>query len=122
MPRESLITNSIVQRVALDWRGQDPSLTGYASLQAVTAILAQFPSLPAGRVFVIYGHAHELVLPHPANPDQGTRWTPDLAGGGKLKLVLSRVDQPAQQVHLEYHAYAQQGEVDLDEPEVLASR
>ena len=117
MPRESLITDSIVERVALDWRGQDPGLTGYASLQAVTAVLAQFPRLPAGSVFVFYGRAHELVLPHPANPDQGTRWIPDLAGGGKLKLVLSRVDEPAQQVHLEYHAYKQQGTVGLDEPE-----
>lgn len=116
MPRESLITDSIVQRVALDWRSSDPSLTGYASLQAVTAILAAFPNLPPGRVFAIYGHAHSLLLPHPANPDQGTRWTPDLAGGGKLELVLSRVDEPAQRVHLEYHAYKQQGEVDLDEP------
>src|SRR5271166_359900 len=63
------------------------------------------------------GRAHELVLPHPANPDQGTCWTPKLAGGGTLKLVLARVDEPAQQVHVEYHAYAQQGWVDPDQPE-----
>jgi hypothetical protein len=80
MPTESLITDSIVQRVALDWRGQDPSRIGYASLQAVTATLSQFPTIPPGRVFVIYGQPHKLVLPHPANPDQGTRWFPDLSG------------------------------------------
>jgi hypothetical protein len=51
-----------------------------------------------------------LLLPHPANPQQGTRWTPNLAGGG------NRVDQPAQQVHVAYHAYAEQGRISLDEP------
>src|SRR5260370_21520799 len=117
MPRESLFTDSIVQRAALDWRGQDPDLPECASLKAVPAILSQFPTIPPGRVFVFYGHAHSLLLPHPANPTQGTLWTPDLAGGGTLRLVFSRADQPAQQVHLEYHAYAQQGEVDLDAPE-----
>ena len=116
MPRESLITNSIVQRVALDWRGQDPSLSAPTSLQTVTAVLAAFPRLPADTTFVIYGHAHSLLLPHPANPEQGTRWTPDLAGGGKLELVLARVDQPAQQVRVEYHAYADQGRISLYEP------
>jgi hypothetical protein len=116
MPTEPLITDTIVQRVALDWRGSNPGLTQSTSLQDVTAVLAAFPRLPAGHVFVIYGRAHSLLLPHPANPKQGTRWTPDLAGGGTLELVLARVDEPAQQVHLEYHAYAQQGEVDLDAP------
>jgi hypothetical protein len=116
MPSESLITDSIVQRVALDWQGQDLSLTGSISLEAVTAVLAQFPRLPPGTVFIIYGRAHKLLLPHPANPEQGTRWTPNLAGGGKLDLVLARVDQPAQQVHLAYHAYAEQGRISLDEP------
>jgi len=115
MPSESLITDSIVQRVALDWQGQDLSLTR-TTLQAVTAVLAQFPRLPAGSVFIIYGRAHLLLFPHPANPEQGTRWTPNLAGGGKLDLVLARVDQPAQQVHVAYHAYAEQGRISLDEP------
>jgi hypothetical protein len=119
MPRESLITDSIAQRVALDWRGQDANLTGSTSLEAVTAVLAQFPHLPAGRVFVIYGRAHELVLPHPANPDQGTQWLPKQSGGGTLKLVLARVDEPAQRIYLEYSAYAQQGPVELDEPEAF---
>ena len=57
-PESPSITDSIVQRVALDWRGQDLSLTGSTSLQTVTAVLAQFPRLPAGTVFVIYGRAH----------------------------------------------------------------
>ena len=57
-----------------------------------------------------------MLLPHPANPEQGTRWTPNLAGGGKLELVLARVDEPAQQVRVEYHAYADQGRISLDEP------
>jgi hypothetical protein len=116
MPKEPLITDTIVERVPLDWRGQDPSLTGYASLQAVTAILAQLASLPSGKVFIIYGDAHELVPPHPANPGQGTRWFPDLSEGGMLNLVLARVDEPAQQVHIEYEAYKQQGEIGVDEP------
>jgi hypothetical protein len=116
MAAESLVTDSIVQRVALDWRGQDASLTGSTSLDTVTAILAQFPDIPAGRIFVIYGCAHQLVLPHPANPQQGTQWTPIRSGGGKLELVLARVDQPAQRVHLEYTAYAEQKEIGVDEP------
>jgi hypothetical protein len=116
MPRESLVTDTMVQRVALDWRGQEANLSGSSSLEAVTAILAQFLNLPAGRVFVIYGCAHELVLPHPANPKQGTQWTPIRSGGGTLKLVLARVDEPAQRVHLEYTAYAEQGEIGVDEP------
>ncbi len=74
MAKESLIADTIVRRVALDWRGQDLSLTGTTSLHAVTAILAAFPNLPPGRLFAIYGHAHSLLLPHPAISDQGTRW------------------------------------------------
>ena len=69
MPKESLITDSIVQRVALDWRGQEVSLNGSTSLQTVTDVLAAFPRLPPDSVFVIYGRAHRLILPHPANPD-----------------------------------------------------
>src|SRR5271166_5983189 len=107
MPKESLISDTMVLRAPLDWRGSGPSLARLTSLRAVTAVLAAFPRLPAGSVFVIYGRAHQLLLPHPANPDQGTRWTPNLAGGGKLELLLARVDQPAQWVRVEYHAYAE---------------
>jgi hypothetical protein len=64
-----------------------------ASLQHVTAILSAFPRLAAGTIFVIFGRAHQLVLPHPANPDQGTQWIPKLSGGGTRQLVLSRADQ-----------------------------
>ena len=116
MPQELLICDPIVERVALDWRGQDLGLSQSTSLQTVTAVLAQFPRLPPGAVFIICGRAHQLVLPHPANPQRGTRWTPDMAGGGKLDLVLARVAQPAQWVHLTYHAYAEQGEIGLDGP------
>src|SRR5260370_9771254 len=63
MPRESLITDSIVQRAALDWRGQDPDLTECASLQAVTAILSQFPTIPPGRVFVFFIIHHPQYYP-----------------------------------------------------------
>jgi hypothetical protein len=116
MAQESLICDTIVERVALDWRGQDLGLNQPTYLYAVTAVLAQFARLPPSTVFIIYGRAHQLILPHPANPQQGTRWTPNMAGGGKLDLVLSRVDQPAQWVHLAYHAYAEQGEIAIDGP------
>jgi hypothetical protein len=116
MAQESLICDSIVERVALDWRGQDLHLSRPTYLQVVTAVLAQFARLPPGTVFIVYGRAHQLILPHPANPQRGTRWTPNMAGGGKLDLVLSRVDQPAQWVHLAYHAYAEQGEIGIDGP------
>ena len=117
MPRESLITDSIVQRVALDWRGQDLSLTGSTSLQAVTAVLAAFPRLPAGQR-LRHLWPRPLVAPSASGESRaGHALDPDLAGGGKLELVLARVDEPAQRVRLEYHAYPQQGEVDLDEPE-----
>ena len=43
---------------------------------------------------------------------------PEPSGGGKLKLVLSREDEPAQQVHVEYEAYAYQGPVGTEEPGV----
>jgi hypothetical protein len=117
MAKESVVSDTIVLRAPLDWRESGPSLARLTSLRAVTAVLAASPRLPAGSVFVIYGRAHRLLLPHPANPDQGTRWTPNQAGGGKLELVLARVNQPAQWVHVEYHAYAEQGRVGLDEPE-----
>ena len=117
MAKESLVSDTIVLRVALDWRGQDLSLTGTTSLHAITTVLAQFPRLPAGRIFVIYGRDHKLLLPHPANPEQGTRWIPKPSGGGTLELVLARVDAPAQWVCLSYEVYPQQGDVDLDEPE-----
>jgi hypothetical protein len=58
-----------------------------------------------------------LFVPHPANPDQGTLWIPKLCGGGTLKLVLARADEPAQQVHFKYEVYPDQGKVGLDEPE-----
>src|SRR5260370_33102943 len=103
MPRESLFTDSIVQRAALDWRGQDPDLTECASLQAVTAILSQFPTIPPGRVFVFYGHAHSLLLPHPANPTQATLWTPARPGAAPLRLVFPRPAQPPAQVHPHHH-------------------
>jgi hypothetical protein len=124
MAQESVVSDTIVVRVALDWRGSDlsrtrttgPSLARLTSLRAVAAVLAQFPRLPANSVFVLYGRAHELLLPHPANPDQGTRWTPKLSGGGTLALVLARVDEPAQRVCLRYEVYPYQGPVGLDEP------
>ena len=116
MPKESLITDSIVERVALDWRGQEVRLNGSTSLQTVTDVLAAFPRLPADSVFVLYGRAHRLILPHPANPDQGTRWTPKPSGGGKLELVLARVDEPAQWVCPRYEVYPEQGKIGPDEP------
>ena len=45
MAKESLVSDTIVLRVAIDWRGQDLSLTGTTSLHAITTVLAQFPSL-----------------------------------------------------------------------------
>jgi hypothetical protein len=80
MDTESLISDTIAVRVGLDWRGSDPSLPRFTFLQAITDILAGFPSLHADSVFIIYGRAHKLILPHRANPEQGTRWTPNLAG------------------------------------------
>jgi hypothetical protein len=88
-----------------------------ASLQHVTAILSAFPRLAAGSVFVIFGRAHQLVLPHPANPDQGTQWIPKLSGGGALELVLSRVDEPAQRVCLRYEVYPEQGRISVADPD-----
>ena len=72
--------------------------------------------LPDDSIFVIYGRAHKLILSHEADPENGTQWVPKSSGGGKLKLVLSREDEPAQQVHLEYEAYAYQGPVGTEEP------
>jgi hypothetical protein len=86
------------------------------SLQHVTAILSAFPRLAASTIFVIYRRAHQLILPHPANPDQGTQWIPKLSGGGTLQLALSRVDQPAQRVYLRYEVYPHQGHVPLEQP------
>jgi hypothetical protein len=88
-----------------------------ASLQHVTAILSAFPRLAAGTIFVIFGRAHQLLLPHPANPDQGTQWIPKLSGGGTLQLVLSRVDQPAQRVCLRYEVYPEQRRINVADPE-----
>jgi hypothetical protein len=87
------------------------------SLQHVTAILSAFPRLAASTIFIIYGRAHQLVLPHPANPDQGTQWIPKLSGGGTLELVLSRVDEPAQRVCLRYEVYPEQGIINVADPE-----
>jgi hypothetical protein len=94
MTQELLICDPIVERVPLDWRGQDLRESRPTYLQVVTAVLAQFARLPPSTIFIIFGRAHQLILPHPANPQRGTRWTPDMAGGGKLDLVLSRVDRP----------------------------
>ena len=98
MDKEFVVPDHIVLRVALDWRESRPSLARLTSLRAVADVLAQFPRLAAGTVFLLYGRAHSLVLPHPANPDQGTQWIPKLSGGGTLKFVLARVDEPAQRV------------------------
>jgi hypothetical protein len=87
------------------------------SLQHVTAILSAFPRLAASTIFIIYGRAHQLVLPHPANPDQGTQWIPKLSGGGTLELVLSRVDEPAQRVCLKYEVYPEQGIINVTDPD-----
>jgi hypothetical protein len=87
------------------------------SLQHVTAILSALPRLAASTIFIIYGRAHQLVLPHPANPDQGTQWIPKLSGGGTLELVLSRVDEPAQRVCLRYEVYPEQGRINISDPE-----
>jgi hypothetical protein len=108
MAKEYVVADSIVLRVALDWRAADLSLPRLTSLQNLSAVLAAFPSLPPNSIFLIYGRAHRLVFPHPANPEQGTRWTPRLAGGGTLELVFSRVDEPVQRVYLRYDVYAEQ--------------
>ena len=71
---------------------------------------------PADSVFVIYGRAHRLILPHPANPDTGTRWTPKPSGGGKLDLVLARDDQPSHWVCPRFEVYPEQGKIGPDEP------
>ena len=102
MAKEFVVPDHIVLRVALDWRESCPSLARLTSLRAVADVLAQFPRLAAGTVFLLYGRAHSLVLPHPANPDQGTQWIPKLSGGGTLKFVLARVDEPAQRVSFRY--------------------
>ncbi len=98
MAKEFVVSDTIVLRVPLDWRESGPSLARLPSLRAVADVLAQFPRLKPGTVFVLYGRAHYLILPHPANPDQGTQSTPKLSGGGTLQLVLARVDEPAQRV------------------------
>ena len=117
MPQELVVTDPIALRVALDWREPSPHLARLPSLRAVTGVLAQFPRLAANSVFVIHGRAHQLVLPHPANPDQGTQWTPKLSGGGELLLVLARIDEPAQRVCLRFEVYPEQRTVALDQPE-----
>lgn len=116
MAQEFVVTDTIVLRVALDWQEPGPSRAPLPSLQTVTGVLAQFPRLKPGTVFLLSGRAHRLLHPHPANPDQGTQWTPKLSGGGILKLVLARVDQPAQRVELRYEVYRDQGVVRLDQP------
>jgi hypothetical protein len=117
MAKEYVVADSIVLRVALDWRAADLSLPRLTSLQNLSAVLAAFPSLPPNSIFLVYGHAHQLLLPHPANPEQGTRWTPRLAGGGRLELVFSRVDAPVQRVYLRYEVYAEQGWIGVADPE-----
>ena len=117
MAQEFVVSDSIVLRVALDWRDPDPSVPRLTSLQQVTTILSAFPRLGTGSVFVIYGRAHRLILPHPANPDQGTQWIPRLSDGGTLQLVLSRMDQPAQRVYLRYDVHRDQGHVNPKQPE-----
>jgi hypothetical protein len=87
------------------------------SLQHLTTIFSAFPRLATSTIFIIFGRAHRLVLPHPANPDQGTQWTPKLSGGGTLELLLSRVDQPAQRVCLRYDVYPEQGRTNFAGPE-----
>jgi hypothetical protein len=67
--------------------------------------------LATGTIFIIFGRAHQLVFPHPANPDQGTQWIPK-PSGGTLKLM----DQPAQRVCLRYDIYLDQGHVLPEQP------
>jgi hypothetical protein len=117
MAKECVVTDTIVLRVALDWLDPDPSAPRLTSLQSVTAILSAFPRLAPDTIFIIFGRAHQLVLPHRANPDQGTQWIPNLSDGGTLELVLSRVDEPAQRVWLRYDVYREQGRIDLADPE-----
>ena len=103
MAKEFVVSDWIVLRAPLDWRESGASLAPrLPCLQAVTGVLAQFSRLAAGTVFMIYGRAHRLILPHPANPEQGAQWIPKLSGGGTLKLALSRVDEPAQRVYLRH--------------------
>ncbi len=116
MAKEFVVTDPIVLRVALDWRESGPSLAPLPSFRAVADVLAQFPRLKPRTVFVLYGRAHYLIHPHPANPEQGTQWTPKLSGGGILELVLARVDEPAQRVYLRYEVYPDQGTVPLQQP------
>ena len=116
MAQEFVVTDTIVLRVALDWQEQGPTRAPLPSLRAVTGVLAQFPRLKPGTVFLLSGRAHRLLHPHPANPDQGTQWIPKLSEGGTLKLVLARADQPAQRVELRYEVYRDQGVVRLQQP------
>jgi hypothetical protein len=117
MAKECVVTDTMVLRVALDWRDPDPSVPRFTSLQHVTAILSAFPRLAPGTVFIVFGRAHQLVLPHPANPDQGTQWIAKLSGGGTLELILSRVDVPAQRVCLRYEVYPEQRRINVADPE-----
>jgi hypothetical protein len=115
--KECVVTDTIVLRVALDWRDPHPSVPRFTSLQHLTAILSAFPRLATGTIFIIYGRAHQLVLPHPAEPDQGTQWIPKLSGSGTLELILSRVDVPAQRAYLRYEVYREQGTISVADPD-----
>ena len=95
MAKEFVVSDWIVLRAPLDWRESGASLAPrLPCLQAVTRSRKQCRPRGEETERGHHGRAHRLILPHPANPEQGTQWIPKLSGGGTLKLVLSRVDEP----------------------------
>ena len=104
MTEEIIIQETISLKVGLDRPTYDQGGTP-KELDTITEVLSKFPRLSPDTIFIVYGRAHQLVLPHEANPESGTQWHPNPGGGGTLELVLARVDTPVQQVRIKYIVY-----------------
>jgi transposase-like protein len=66
----------------------------------VNLALEAICSRKTSETFFLFGRAYSLVPPFGAK--KGTRWTPNPSGGGEAVIVLCAVDEPAQQIRLEY--------------------
>jgi hypothetical protein len=104
MTEEIIIQETLSLKVGLDRPTYDQGNTP-TELETITDVLSKFPMLSPDSIFIAYGRAHRLVLPHEANPGSGTQWNPNSGGGGTLELVLARLDTPVQQVRIKYIIY-----------------
>jgi hypothetical protein len=104
MTEENIIQETLSLKVGLDRPAYDQGGTP-KELDTITHVLSKFQTLSPDSIFIAYGRAHQLVLPHEASPESGTQWHPNPGGGGTLELVLARVDTPVQQVRIKFIAY-----------------